>query len=1282
MATATISVAMTMTTAPSASAATGSQSYDLTTDAYCTSATGQVTPALNQNLISNSAPTADSVTALSALYPDATRVAVSGTSYDNYVDGDGNVVLAGGPSVTDPGTTALPDCWLDTSSLAATDPANEIASATVPSYPGSLGGDGTGRSNLYGGKSADDAAAAGTTTGLSQVIDLTALGDVDGKPFVLAATLGGYTTQTDNTVMTATWLASDGSTLGQTTIGPDLPASRDGISMQDPYTAAGTVPSGSASVRVALTFTHGSAGHNDASASVPYLAIGDQPSFTADENDYAATCSASETVAPVVGQNLLANPSAEHSTSIAPTTGTGQTQAVVPDCWTSRSGYFAQGVVPIAQADRTTAGVKVTADTAASSGYYRVDDPDTDNGVATADNYQVFYGGTGMKTGSVATLTQTVDLSDLEDEDGNAVTAAGQSYLLKAWLGGYTTQADNAKATVTFTDADGTTLGATQIGPLSSAVRSAYGTPNGTDNTMLLPLWSSGTVPDDATSATVTITMAATKDGNSDGMADDISLVVGGDDTGDSGEAQSYDATGSTYCTDQVTPALDTNLISNPDAEEYVSAVKLGAPGDSTVTVPSCWVSASALAAPNAVAESYAQSTTTYPSDDADRDATSTRVFWGGTNPGGGIAGVATTSTQTIDLAGLGDIDGQSYKLSGLLGGYATQNDNAAVTAAFLDADGNTLTTGSIGPVKAANRGSVSSLVTQGWYGTVPDGAATVVVTITMTAVSSGNDNNGEADNLSLVIGPSTTPTGPILQTLPYDATGGEVSIDPTTGLPLPPAGGLYRPGGVSAADGTVYASNTGDNVLAAMENGSSSVIAGSLSGYGDTGDGGPAVDATLYQPNGTAVDDDGNLYIADTGDNVVREITTDGVIHRIAGTGKAGAGELTGTSVATDTALNGPQAVAVDDDGNVYIADTNNNRVVEVGADGTITAVAGTGKAGYDGDGDVATAGELNSPSGLALDARGNLYIADAANNLIRRVDASTAQLTTVAGDYDLDQSNDGLGGYSGDGGPATSAQLNDPQGVALDGAGDLFIADTFNHAIRQVTSDGTISTIVNSSATAGGESSGTAPTESHLDTPQGVAVDSSTESIYIADTHNSQIAQVVGIAASGSAAGPVEPPDLIPTPGGGVDEEKLKADRAKLAKDRAKLASHRARLTTDRARLTKARAGLAKDRARLATAQRKLTKDRARLTTAKRQLKKATGARRAELRKKVRSLTRTVRADRTRVRSDRRAITADQHRVRADQKAIAADQKAIAGDKKSIAADKQAIADDLAGS
>ena len=349
----------------------------------------------------------------------------------------------------------------------------------------------------------------------------------------------------------------------------------------------------------------------------------------------------------------------------------------------------------------------------------------------------------------------------------------------------------------------------------------------------------------------------------------------------------------------------------------------------------------------------------------------------------------------------------------------------------------------------------------------------------------------------------------PVLQTLTYTATG--------------PGGGLYHPVGVSAFDGTVYASNSGANVVATLANGTTTAFAGSLSAFGEHGDGGQAASASVYHPGGSAEDANGDVFIADSGDNVVREVTTAGVIRRIAGTGIAGLGYAgPGGFPASLSSLDHPQDVAVNAAGDVFIADTYNNRVVKVSPQGQVVTVAGDGVAGYSGDGRLAAFAELNQPNGVALDAQGNLYIADSANNVIRRVDAKTGIITTVAGDYAADQADNGLGGFSGDGGPATSAQLNDPQGIAIDGAGDLFIADTFNNAIREVTPAGTITTVVNSSAKPGRETTGAAPAASALNTPYGVAVDQSTDALYIADTNNSKIAEVTGLAQPGDAAGP----------------------------------------------------------------------------------------------------------------------------------------------------------------
>jgi sugar lactone lactonase YvrE len=217
------------------------------------------------------------------------------------------------------------------------------------------------------------------------------------------------------------------------------------------------------------------------------------------------------------------------------------------------------------------------------------------------------------------------------------------------------------------------------------------------------------------------------------------------------------------------------------------------------------------------------------------------------------------------------------------------------------------------------------------------------------------------------------------------------------------------------------------------------SIVAGSIAagnpqaGYG--GDGGPATSALLNQPTGVAVDAAGNLFIADEFNNRVRRVdATTGVITTVAGNGSSGyAGD---GGPATAAALNGPFGVAVDAQGNLYIADTGNNRIRRVdAATGVITTVAGDGTNRFGGDGGPAVNASLSSPRGVAVDAAGNLFLTDTFNSRIRRVDVGTGVITTVAG-------NGSIWGVE-DGGPATNAPLGFPYGVAVDAAGNLFIAD-----------------------------------------------------------------------------------------------------------------------------------------------------------------------------------------------------------------------------------------------
>ena len=220
----------------------------------------------------------------------------------------------------------------------------------------------------------------------------------------------------------------------------------------------------------------------------------------------------------------------------------------------------------------------------------------------------------------------------------------------------------------------------------------------------------------------------------------------------------------------------------------------------------------------------------------------------------------------------------------------------------------------------------------------------------------------------------------------------------------------------------------------------------GTIGDCGSDGDGGPATAAELCHPSGVVVDASGILFIADTGTHRVRKVDASGIITTVAGNGIQGDGGDGGP--ATSAKLFGPTGVAVDAWGNLFIADRINSRIRLVdGVTGMITTVAGsgtTGDCGFDGDGGPATAAELCNPSGVVVDASGNFFIADRANSRIRLVEGVTGIITTVAGN--------GNQGDGGDGGPDTSISLNRPFGVALDALGNLFIADTDNHRIRRV--------------------------------------------------------------------------------------------------------------------------------------------------------------------------------------------------------------------------------------
>jgi hypothetical protein len=263
------------------------------------------------------------------------------------------------------------------------------------------------------------------------------------------------------------------------------------------------------------------------------------------------------------------------------------------------------------------------------------------------------------------------------------------------------------------------------------------------------------------------------------------------------------------------------------------------------------------------------------------------------------------------------------------------------------------------------------------------------------------------------------------------------------------------------------------------------------------SGDGGWATNASLADPYGVAFDAVGNLYISDAGHQRIRKVDTSGIITTVAGNGGANFSGDGGAAI--KAGLNSPWGVALDGVGNLYFADEVNQRIRKVGTNGIITTVAGNGYEGFYGDGGAATSAELYFPQGVALDGSGNLYIGDISNGRVRKVDTNDI-ITTVAGN--------GSFGYSGDGGPATNAMLSQPSGVAVDAAGNLYIADAYNNHIRKVDTNGIITTVAgNGNETYSGD--GGAATNASLANPYDLVLDGS-GNMYIADTYNNRIRKV----------------------------------------------------------------------------------------------------------------------------------------------------------------------------
>lgn len=313
----------------------------------------------------------------------------------------------------------------------------------------------------------------------------------------------------------------------------------------------------------------------------------------------------------------------------------------------------------------------------------------------------------------------------------------------------------------------------------------------------------------------------------------------------------------------------------------------------------------------------------------------------------------------------------------------------------------------------------------------------------------------------------------------------------------------LGSPTAVACASDGIYAADTiNSRILKIPSAGAVQVIAGG-NGYGFGGDNGPATAAQLSYPYSIAVGPDNSLYIGDIFNNRVRKVDAKSqTITTVAGNGSAGFSGDNGPATAAQLNMTQPCGIAVGADNSLYIADSANSRIRKIDAKtGIISTVAGNGEGGFSGDNGPATSAQIYFPNGIAVGLDNSLYIADTYNNRIRKVDGNAQVITTIAGN--------GSVGFSGDG-PATAAQLNNPYGIAVGPDNSIYIGDTYNYRILKVDANTQVATTIVGGGTAGLFSGDNGPaTTAQLNSPYGIAMGPD-NSVYIADTYNQRIRKI----------------------------------------------------------------------------------------------------------------------------------------------------------------------------
>ena len=385
---------------------------------------------------------------------------------------------------------------------------------------------------------------------------------------------------------------------------------------------------------------------------------------------------------------------------------------------------------------------------------------------------------------------------------------------------------------------------------------------------------------------------------------------------------------------------------------------------------------------------------------------------------------------------------------------------------------------------------------------------------------------------LSLGLASCSFPTGPGRTAVISTVVGNGIAGDNGDGLPGPETS-LYLPQDMTfGPDGVLYFADWNNHRIRRLVDG----VVETVAGTGELGDAldGSALETRFNHPTSIAFDGEGRMVIAAWHNSKIKRVDLlTGSIENLAGNGDRNFGGDGGPG--NEAILDLPSSVAVDAAGNILISDQANQRIRLLEPNGTITTICGDGEPGYSGDGEVAENARLNSPSGqsappsgrISLDAFDRIYIADTGNHVVRVID-NDRRIRTIAGT--------GRRGYSGDGGPATEAQLNTPSDVAVDRDGTVYVADTMNHAIRRIDPDGVITTFAGTGER-GFDGDGGRPGAALLDRPYGVEISPEGE-VYIADTHNHRVRRVTAdnSALEVVVAAVPEPVEVIPctdTPG-----------------------------------------------------------------------------------------------------------------------------------------------------